>query len=134
MKTLSIRPGMAMAITEGEKTIEWRSWKTEYRGDICIHSSSPKDRCGLDIKIIPGHILAVAELYDIRPFKRKMLDDALMEWMPEPAGYGWILRNVRRLSRPIPAKGKLHLWEYTGSLDIMTDDSDFEKYWMPLLI
>ena len=40
MKALSIIPWYAMDILEGYKTVECRTWKTNYRGPILICSSS----------------------------------------------------------------------------------------------
>lgn len=33
-----------------------------------------------------------------------------------PGRYAWILDNIEMLKEPIPAKGKLSLWEYEGEI------------------
>ena len=128
MKALSILPYYAMEIMEGYKTIEWRSCKTDYRGTIVICSSSRKEhRC------IAGHALCLADIVDIVPFKKKHLKGAEMEKIPNPAGYAWILDNVRPIV-PVPAKGKIHLWEFEGEIKLIDDlefkdEEDEKAFW-----
>lgn len=42
MKVLSLTEPYATLIKNGIKTIETRSWKTNYRGKLYIHASSTK--------------------------------------------------------------------------------------------
>lgn len=106
MKALSIYPQYAQQIAVGFKTIECRSWRTNYRGDILVCSSAKKGP-----GMIPGHALAVVTLADIVPFEHKHLYDARMSNSDYSSGlYAWILENPR-LIKPFPVKGKLHLWE-----------------------
>lgn len=133
MKALTINPFYVELITYGIKTIECRTWKTDYRGDILITSSAKKIH-----DTIPGHALAVAELYDIR---RMCKDDAVSACMkPQdctPDKYSWFLRNVR-LIEPFAVNGKLSLWTYPDDSNIHTiitvddllklQESDSEKY------
>ena len=98
MKALSIHPYYADKILYREKTIECRSWKTSYRGDILICSTAKKVE-----GTIPGHALCVAELVDVVPFDESHLDDACMDEVPYDA-YAWILDNFR-IIKPIPVKG-----------------------------
>ncbi len=44
MQALSIRPEFAMEILVGEKTEEYRTWKTHHRGDLLICNSARKRR------------------------------------------------------------------------------------------
>ena len=60
MKALSIHPIYAAAIFCGDKTIECRTWKTDYRGEILICSTNRKIK-----HTIPGHALCTAKLVDI---------------------------------------------------------------------
>lgn len=140
MKTLSVHPYYAMGIIEGYKTIECRTWKTDYRGDLVICSTQKKHP-----GTISGHALGVVTLEDIVPFKRKHLEDALM--LPEdyqPGCYAWILTNNRPIV-PQPVKGKLSLWNYTGPIvyapieewveneDEEGENAWFAEHWDPLL-
>ena len=42
MKVLSIKEPFATLIKEKQKSIETRSWKTSYRGELYIHASISK--------------------------------------------------------------------------------------------
>ena len=135
VKALSILPEFATEIFDELKTVEWRSWKTDYRGDLLICSSSRKCQ-----GCISGYALCMVELVDVVPFERKHLRGALMDSVPNPAGYAWILRNVRQIV-PFPYKGKLHIYDVDASLVKVLSprsskeaDAEFEKYYKPLVI
>lgn len=117
MKALSVHPYFAGAIAEGAKSIECRSWKTDYRGDLLICSTQKRFH-----GTIPGHALCVVTLLDVVPFQKKHLKDALM--MPadfKPGLFAWVLGN-NRIIKPIPLKGKLSLWDYDGEIEYIPDD------------
>lgn len=135
VKALSILPEFAADIFDGFKTIEWRSWKTDYRGDLLICASSRKLK-----GCISGYALCMVTLKDIVPFTRKHLNGALMDFVPNPPGYAWILDNVR-LVKPFPYKGKLHIYDVDASLvEVLSPigtkqaDEEFEKYYKQLVI
>lgn len=135
VKALSLLPEWAAAICDGLKTVEWRTWKTDYRGELLICASSRKLK-----GLISGHALCMVNLVDVVPFTKKHLNGALMDFMPEPAGYAWIIDNVR-LIKPFPYKGKLHLYDVDASLvEILSPvntkeaDEEYKKYYKPLLI
>jgi len=127
VKALSIHPVYAGLIWTGEKTIECRSWRTNYRGDLLICSTAKKIK-----DTIPGHALCVVTLADIVPFQKKHLKAACMT--PEdftPGLYAWILKDVRTI-RPIPVKGRLSLWNYDGEIEYLpepeTEEEDERQY------
>ena len=136
MKALSIHPFYAAQIFAGHKTIEVRSWKTDYRGDLLICSTNKKFK-----DTIPGHALCVVTLADIVPFTKKMLDAAWMLPAEFQSGqYAWMLEN-RRIIRPIPLKGRLSLWDYDGEIEYLpepqTDAEDlkqWEEIFKPLFV
>ena len=106
MKALSIHPYFALQIFFLGKTVECRSWTTNYRGDILICSTAKKYK-----GTIPGHALCVVTLKDIFPMKPEHLKAACMyEEEYNPNTYAWFLENVRVIE-PFPVKGKLSLWE-----------------------
>lgn len=108
MRALTIHPAFVELITMGIKTIECRTWKTDYRGDILITSSSKKLH-----DTIPGHALCIVELYDIKPMKKTDAEAACMKRCDcTSEKYSWFIRNVR-LIEPFPVKGKLSLWNFT---------------------
>lgn len=143
MKVLTIRQPWASLIALGEKHIETRSWRTKYRGPLLIHAgkSVDNDICKIhpftDVLVnhgiifqqdMPrGIIIAKCELVDCQ----KIIEvDDLCGAITEsnlfvdgneylfgdftPGRYAWILDNIEMLKEPIPAKGKLSLWEYVG--------------------
>ena len=75
MKALTLIQPWASLILLGEKKIETRSWKTNYRGEIYIHASlslSKSERVEsakkyLKSEIKPGCILFKCELVDCIP-------------------------------------------------------------------
>lgn len=143
MKALTIHPLPVEQMTCGQKTIEVRTWATNYRGDVLITSSAKK--C---YDTIPGHALCVAELYDVRPLRRSDAEAACM-----PAAhctsnlFAWVFRNFR-LIEPFAIKGKLSLWNFTETdkIKVIMPVADFlnlpeseieklcEKYWNHLYI
>lgn len=115
MKALTLSPDWAMLVFQGEKTVEFRTWKTDYRGDIVICSSAKKmSGC------ISGHALMVANLSDIVPFSRKHLDAAAMDAMPDQKGFAWVFDNFRMLY-PVPVKGRLGLFDVDIPLKFVPD-------------
>lgn len=142
MKALSIHPYYAMAIVTGQKSIECRTWKTDYRGDLLICSTQKKFH-----GTIPGHALGVVTLQDVVPMTKKHLKDALMAPADfRPGLYAWIM-TYNRLIVPQPVKGKLSLWEcditpeyipddewiWTGEGEPDADGDWIAKYWAPLM-
>ena len=139
MKALSIHPYYAYAIATGEKTIEVRSWRTDYRGEIVICSTQKKL-----YGTVPGCALAVVDLIDVVPLTRAHMEDALLTPADyQPGLYAWILDN-NRIIKPIPVKGKLSLWNFTKTDEIEfipecewveapeyaeTNIDWFDKYW-----
>lgn len=136
MKALSIHPYFAGMIFAGKKTIECRTWQTDYRGEILICSTNKKLK-----DTIPGHALCTVKLVDIVPFKKEHLQAACMAPadMPENA-FAWIFEDIRPI-RPIPLKGRLSLWNYDGEIEYLeepkTDEEDEKMYheiWEPLFV
>ena len=134
MKALTIHPYFAMQIVGGVKTVEVRTWKTDFRGDILITSSAKKGKY-----LVPGHALGVVTLKDIVPLTKKHLKAALLDRMPEVDAYAWILENPRFI-KPIPVKGKLSLWTYPDDTKIEylhpTTQEELQElldtYWEPI--
>lgn len=132
MKALSLMPEWAMSVLLGWKTVECRTWKTDYRGELLICASS---------KAWPGsiakHALCIVNLVDIVPFEKKHLDTANMDEMPEGDCYAWIFDGLGWV-KPFEVKGKLHLFDVDDSLiEIIPDGIDnataLKTYYEPLL-
>lgn len=102
MKALSIKQPWANMIVAGEKTIETRTWCTDYRGLLLIVSSKAP-------RIEPaGYALAIGKLIDCRPMTKIDEEEACCEIYP--SAYAWVLTNIKRIE-PFPVKGKLGLYE-----------------------
>ena len=128
MKVLSIKEPYAALIANGDKLIETRSWKTNYRGELYIHASSAKivkkhlaNQYVIDIsknlKMNYGNIICKAKLVDCIYMNQDFIDSIKKNQKEYHLGqyelgrYAWILENVE-LIEPIPAKGKLNIWNY----------------------
>lgn len=124
MKALSIHPVYACEILTGQKTVEVRTWKTAYRGDLLICSTNHKVK-----DTIPGHALCVVTLKDIEPLSNKHFAGAMFKRsnIDNLEGkYAWILSDVRWI-KPIPLKGKLGLWNYDGEIEYLKDPENDEE-------
>lgn len=117
MKALSLTPGWADAVFWGDKTIEVRTWKTDYRGDLLICASSRKQS-----GFIPGKALCVVTLTDIEPFGSRHCEAAGFEpgEMPDKPSYAWHLENLQWVI-PFDVKGKLHLFEVPDEKILLLD-------------
>lgn len=133
MKALSIQQPWADLICLTEKTIEVRTWRTHYRGDIVICASAKpaawmkmyprtihpslgiwceeieKTRNGLFNSFYQlGKTICIAELYNIETLTKEHEEKAGVECFE--GAFAWHLRNIREL-KPKPVKGKLNFFE-----------------------
>ena len=130
MKVLSLIEPYATLIRNGVKTIETRSWKTNYRGKLYIHASAtkiPKEyeqnkelMSIVDINNLNyGNIICSCELVDCIKMTDEFIDDIksnrkneYITGIYENGRYAWILENIEQLDEPIKAKGKLNIWNF----------------------
>lgn len=120
-----------MPVMLGMKTVECRTWKTDYRGDLLICASS-RPLPGT----IAGHALCVVTLDHIEPFMRKHLGGACFDEMPQPS-YAWHFSDLRWVE-PLSVKGRLHLFDVDDDLvkylpDDMGDRECLERFYEPLI-
>ncbi len=126
IKALTIRQPWAELILRGRKPYELRSWKTNYRGPLLIHSAKRMDtefarKLGLNPEnLIAGALVGVAVLSDVRPYTRE--DSRLLKkrragsgWYPNL--YSWVLTKPLRISPPIKAKGQLGLFSVSRAVE-----------------
>lgn len=127
MKVLTIKEPWASLIISGYKEYEFRSWKTNYRGKILIHSGLSLERDNaLKFKDYylnygRGEIIGEAILTDCIPVTKDFEDD-LYKINPLVYGksehtrvYAWRLENIVMYEERIPCRGKLGLWNYDTS-------------------
>lgn len=111
MKALSVKQPWANLILIRKKTIELRSWRTNYRGPLLICAGSRLDPRGSAFESGPvGRAIALVELVDVRPAVAR--DESAACFSPAafgPKTFAWILSSVR-LVDGLPIKGQLGLF------------------------
>lgn len=129
MKVLSLKEPYVSLIKEKIKTIETRSFKTNYRGELYLHASKVsadlknekvKQVLNLlnDKELKNGYILLKCNLVDCvymdENFVKKIKDNKQEYLCGEykVGRYAWILEDIQVLDEPILAKGKLGIWNY----------------------
>ena len=129
MKVLSVMEPWATLIKEKKKFIETRSWYTSYRGELYIHASKKEikkedSRISQLLQLIPGvvlgygHILCKCKLVDCIYMDEKFLERITKNTQEYLCGeyslgrYAWVLEEIETLEQPIPAQGKLNIWNY----------------------
>ena len=124
MKTLTIREPWASLIVNGYKDYEFRSWKTNYRGKILIHTSSKIEVNMIDrfkeynLSYLNGYIIGEAELVDCilvdDSFIRNLIkiNHVVYRESNHNETYAWKLENIKKYDTPIMTKGHLGLWNF----------------------
>jgi activating signal cointegrator 1 len=133
MKALSMTQPWASLVAFGEKTIETRSWSTDYRGRIAIHAAKEYPESARKLAFdqpfkdllaaieeltgepLPtGAILATVELCACVPADliHRLPDEERLLGDYSAGRFAWLLREVERFEKPIPASGALGLWEW----------------------
>ena len=123
MKVLTLKQPWASLVANGYKVYEFRSWKTNYRGEILIHAG-----CGVD-----KEYLEKVKDYGIEFPKKKILCKVVLEDCIEidddfnkkiksldnnvygsknREGYAWKLGKVTKLDIPDEVNAQLGLWNY----------------------
>ncbi|MFY9300086.1 MAG: ASCH domain-containing protein [Candidatus Nitrosotenuis sp.] len=121
-KCLSVSQPFAELIVSGKKTIELRSWDTRYRGEFLVHSplkirSEDCKRLGINEgSLAVGAIVGKAVIYDVKIYKNQRDWHADQKYHlagPEfsSSKYGFLLKNAKKFSAPIPHKGKLGFFD-----------------------
>lgn len=132
-RALSVIQPWADLIGWGAKSLETRSWQTNWRGPIAIHASSrvldlslagfgPLLREAVDRNLWPtrpdrrGSIVAVAVVRQV--WRTDMLRERCADLIRKeshlgdfsPGRYAWALVDVLQLERPVPCRGAQGLW------------------------
>ncbi len=125
-KALSIQQPYAGYIADGTKTIEVRSRRINYRGDLIICSS--KHGAPGDNAEGYGCTISKVELYDCKPLSEltpeewkqtKLHPDAVKNFCKMSSGYGWFFRNTKKINQ-VPVKGQL------GIFNLILDKGDMK--------
>lgn len=150
MKVLSLTEPYATLISNGQKCIETRSWKTKYRGELYIHASSTKISAAtlenenlMDlIKNKPlnyGHIICKCNLVDCiymtEEYVHEMKEKNPQEYLCgeyKVGRYAWVLDDVISLENKMKAKGQLNIWNFYQDFEIMELMENIEYGWIDL--
>jgi predicted transcriptional regulator len=128
MKCLSLKQPYAELLVRGDKTIELRKWNTKFRGKFLVHASQKTDLDACKrFKINPeelsnGAIIGSAQLYKIKTYnnKNEFLKDSGKHFADykefHDSKYGFLLKNAKRLKKPISYKGMLNFFD-VGAID-----------------
>ncbi len=126
MKVLTLREPWASLVGERIKTIETRSWPTNYRGELYIHADTykiPKKdvranelASWLSGALNYGYIFAKCNLVDCiridKDFAEQIKKIDMRNFLCgdyATGRYAWILADIEYIS-VIPAKGHLGIW------------------------
>ena len=138
MKAITLKQPWATLIALREKQFETRSWQTQYREPLAIHAGKTVDSAAYkefaDIlaehgvyskqDLLTGVVVAKANLVDCHKVISDYDDHAIMHTGLKISGneyrfgnyedgrYAWELDAIQVLPEPVPAKGKLSLWEW----------------------
>ena len=117
MKCLSVSQPFADLIISGTKTIELRTWNTNFRGEFLIHSpikirTEDCKRLNITKQLKTGVIVGKAEIYDVKSYKNtnEIKKDQRFHFTSkrfQKKVYGFMLKNAKALRVPIPWKGQL---------------------------
>ena len=122
MKALSIAQPWAECIVSKGKNVENRTWDTKFRGYVAIHASKSKDLgrfeyCQEEYKynlntdnVDFGVIVGIAELVDV--ITKKDVTTETKKWFQ--GDYGFQLKNIIKLKKPVQVNGALSFWKLNG--------------------
>lgn len=115
MKAISIKQPWANRILTGEKTLEVRRWRTDYRGPLLI--------CSTQKPVIEpaGYALAICMLDACRAMRP---EDEAAACCPFYAGLNvLVLSRLVPLRPPLKCKGALFIWDVNADLVTGWNDS-----------
>lgn len=140
MKALTVREPWGFALIEGGKNVENRTWTTAYRGPLAIHTAARIDdayirdamtgpywdpgllaefeQSGRPITLQAGTFLGVVTLTDVHHATDCAHQvDGRTEYCSGwamPGQWHWQVTDPGKLGHPLPAKGRLQLWDPTA--------------------
>ena len=126
MKALTIRQPWATLIMLGVKRYEFRSWKTNFRGEVLIHAGQGIDKEAVERlkKYLPnaelplGKILGKVNITDCIPMSEEFAsmlskeNNDIYTTHSFSRNYGFKLEDVEVFDTPIDAKGQLGFWNF----------------------
>ena len=121
MRVLTLKQPWATLVAEGIKKIEFRTWKTNYRGKVLIHAGAGIDKEDmkkfekLNLEYPSERIIAEVEIVDCLELNEELNNKIISEKNiaygdKKRTGYAWKLDNIKKIDSNITIKGKLGLW------------------------
>jgi hypothetical protein len=116
-RALTVKQPSASLIIAGYKVIENRSRYTRHRGPLAIHAGTD-----IDLEEMSKHAILVNRLVrELGPLPHEVVlgtvtvvdcvNDSRSRWA-KPDTWNWKLANAHRFRYPVPARGRLGLWEW----------------------
>ena len=124
MKVLTLKQPWATLVSEGYKKYEFRTWKTNFRGELYIHAGKGIDKEGmervksLNLDYPKGKIIAKVTITDCiklnSEINKKINKENSMIYgnNENREGYAWKIEKVEKINLNKAIKGKLGLWNY----------------------
>ena len=128
MKVITLKQPWATLVAEGLKKYEFRSWKTNYRGEILIHAGKSVDSrymkkfAHLNLEYPKSRILAKVKIEDCilltGEINQKIINENELVYgnNPNREGYAWKLTNVQKINSNKEVSGKLGIWNYEDNI------------------
>lgn len=120
MKIITLKQPWATLIREGYKVYEFRSWKTNYRGELYIHAGKGVDKKAMEkIKhlnlVFPqSKIVAKVTLKDCiqldKSIGKEIHNKNKLIYGIHTDGYAWLLTDVEKINSEEVINGKLGIW------------------------
>lgn len=121
IRALTVKQPWATLIASGVKDVENRTWvPSRFAGPVLIHAAATVDKTAYSHEHVgkalfeavgndelpTGAVIAIAGT--VRPHRDGIGGHCYP--LGEDDCWHWVLSDVRRLPRPVPAKGRLGLW------------------------
>jgi hypothetical protein len=107
MNAISVQQPAAAAILEGREPVKYLAWQTCHRGPLLIHAARrerPKVSDETSEGSVSNAVIGVVDLVDCVQEDQPGAD-------PDEGGYYWVLSNARVFGSPVPANGKVGLFQ-----------------------
>lgn len=130
---ISIRQPWTELILLGKKNIELRSWSTDYRGQLWLHTGLKGDlklekKFGLSNLFKGGYmgIITLDAVIPMDPIRWQSWQTRHLHPGPYRSDvYAWVLSSPHRFKEPIPGIGKLGLFSPSPDIESQLHKANF---------
>lgn len=122
MKVITLKQPWATLVAKGIKKYEFRTWKTNYRGELLIHAGKGIDKeamgrfAHLNLEYPQSKILAKVDIIDCIELTSSINNKIIKEnelvygHKYDRTGYAWVIDNSQIIKCNAEISGKLGLW------------------------